>query len=591
MHRKQDSKLPTGSLPEIVDSFGLYFVTKIENIRKKIIDTCPAPTHNSHPPPSNLEPCLSKLSNFSLATDDEITKIILKSKNATCDLDPLPTDLLKKCLPTIVPLITKLVNISLSTGSVPSCFKYALVKPLIKKASLDPEIQKNFRPISNLPFHSKVLEKIVSKRLYDYMTDHNLHEIMQSAYKPNHSTESALIRIQNDILRELDKRHGMVLVLLDLSAAFDTIDHQILLKRLEDQLGICGTVLSWFASYLSDRSSAISINKQTSGPSTCHFGVPQGSVLGPVLFTIYTMPLSKIISSFGLNYHFYADDTQIYVTFNPKQSYSLDESLDKMEKCITAVKRWMSDNMLKLNDEKTEVLFIASPHFQKTIPSPSLLIGDTAVSRSKNARNIGVVFDDRLLMKEQISSICRSTHCHLRNIGSIRKYLTQDACVTLVHSLVSSRIDYCNALLSKLPDTSLNRLQRVLNTAARIVSLRPKHHHITPVLYSLHWLPIQQRIEFKVLLFVFKSVHQIAPSYLCELMIPYEPKRSLRSSEKLLLDYDTPASKYGERAFSIYGPTLWNLLPVDIRLTKTVDLFKNRIKTFLFKEAFPQDYD
>ena len=277
--RKQENKLPTGSVLEIVDSFSQYFVTKIDTIRKKIIETSINSQTECNTATEAQKTCSSNLTSFHPATEDEVKKIISKSKSATCELDSIPTNLLKKCLPTIIPLLTKIINLSMSSGTVPSTFKYALVKPLIKKASLDPENMKNFRPISNLPFLSKVLEKVILKRLSDYMSENNLHEVMQSAYKPNHSTETALIRIQNDILRQLDRRNGMVLVLLDLSAAFDTIDHQILLNRLKSKLGITGSVLDWFSSYLSGRSCAVSISQQTSSPSSCVYRVPQGSLL------------------------------------------------------------------------------------------------------------------------------------------------------------------------------------------------------------------------------------------------------------------------------------------------------------------------
>ncbi len=257
-------------------------------------------------------------------------------------------------------------------------------------------------------------------------------------------------------------------------------------------------------------------------------------MLGPILFTLYTKPLSTIISSYNLNYHFYADDTQLYLSFNPNISGSFESTLSKIEMCIKDIKTWMSLNMLKLNDEKTEVLYIASSHFQKSMPSPALMVDQTAVTRSQSARNIGVIFDDRLLMKDHIASICRITHFHLRNIGSIRKYLTQHACETLVHSLISSRLDYCNALLANLPLSSLQPLQRVLNTAARIVSLRRKCDHITPVLKDLHWLPVKQRIDFKILLFTFKCVHGTAPPYLCDIIqIRHCEQYLLRSAQKI----------------------------------------------------------
>ena len=246
----------------------------------------------------------------------------------------------------------------------------------------------------------------------------------------------------------------------------------------------------------------------------------------------------------------------------------------------------MKNNMLKLNDDKTDVLYIASPHFKKQLQSPVFAVDKTTVNASVSARNIGVIFDESLNMSEHISSVCKTCYLHLRNIGSIRKYLTQDACTKLVHSLVTSRIDYCNSLLVGLPSSSLQRLQRMLNTAARIVSLLPKHHHITPVLHSLHWLPVEQRIKYKVLLFVFKSLHQSAPSYLCELISQYQPSRTLRSADQMSLCVPKSNTKYGDRAFAICGPSFWNNLPVSLRQSQSIDAFKRDLKTFLFCEAF-----
>ena len=247
----------------------------------------------------------------------------------------------------------------------------------------------------------------------------------------------------------------------------------------------------------------------------------------------------------------------------------------------------MNKNMLKLNDEKTEFLLIASPYSQKLLhDDASVLVDKSSVSRSKSARNIGVIFDDEMLLKDHISTVCKTAFFHLRNIGQIRKYLTQDACITLVHSLVSSRIDYCNSLLVNLPACSLEKLQRVLNTAARIVSLRPKSDHITPVLISLHWLPVKQRINYKVILYVFRCLHDLAPSYLMDLLQLYTPNRDLRSADKGLLDYSAPATNYGERSFSVAGSILWNRLPEDLRLLESLNSFKAKLKTFLFNEAY-----
>ena len=479
-----------------------------------------------------------------------------------------------------------MINLSISSGQFPSNYSHALVKPLLKNQSLDPEILKNYRPVSNLSFLSKILEKVVARRLFSYMSKNNLHEKMQSAYRTAHSTESALLRVQNDILRQLDNQHGVILVLLDLSSAFDTIDHNNLFELLENRFGVRGSALRWIKSYLGNRSSSVYINNCLSSSTRSIFGVPQGSVLGPIIFTIYTTPLADIIKYHGLSYHFYADDTQLYISFNPKVQSSLQESISLVEKCVVDIKIWMSKKMLKLNDEKTELLYITSPYYQKSITQQSLKINQSTIMSSSSARNIGVIFDNCAQMKEQITSICRATHFHLRNIGLIRRYITSDACALLVHSLISTKFDYCNSLLAGIPNYQLNRLQCIQNSAARIVSRRPRHEDIITILSSLHWLPLQQRIKYKVLLFVFKCLRGLAPSYLSELISVKQTESNceLRSQGKLLQVKTT--NKFGDRAFSVYGPVLWNNLPNHLKNITELKEFKKQLKTSLFKEAF-----
>ncbi|WP_419610691.1 RNA-directed DNA polymerase, partial [Thiolapillus sp.] len=180
----------------------------------------------------------------------------------------------------------------MATGIFPSCMKSAVVKPLLKKPSLDPNVLKHFRPVSNLPFVSKLIEKLVLDQLFRHLDHNNLWHTFQSAYRPKHSTETALLRVLNDLLTASDSGSISILTLLDLSAAFDTIDHSILLTRLDSTFGIRDLALSFFRSYLQDRTQVVTVNGIKSSPSLLTCGVPQGSVLGPILFILYTQPLS-----------------------------------------------------------------------------------------------------------------------------------------------------------------------------------------------------------------------------------------------------------------------------------------------------------
>ncbi len=217
----------------------------------------------------------------------------------------------------------------------------------------------------------------------------------------------------------------------------------------------------------------------------------------------------------------------------------------------------------------------------------SLKICDQDICATKSVRNLGVVYDSELLMEKHISQVSSSVNMHLRNIGRIRKYLTEEATKTLVHSLVISRLDYGNSLLYGLPKTQIGRLQKIQNKAARLITRSPRSDHITPVLMQLHWLPVEQRIFFKIALQTYKAVNGLAPRYLCDLVTKYKPARSLRSGNRNLLDEPQGRlSAYGNRSFMVSAPKVWNSLPLEIREADSVTGFKSKLKTYLFRKVY-----
>ena len=212
------------------------------------------------------------------------------------------------------------------------------------------------------------------------------------------------------------------------------------------------------------------------------------------------------------------------------------------------------------------------------------------ISSTAKARNLGVIFDKFMNLDAHIGNICKSSYFQLKNIGSIRNVLSDDACAQLIHSLVTVRIDYCNSLLYGLSDNSLFRLQKILNIAARILCRIPKYDHISSTLRDLHWLPIRQRIIFKILILTYQAYHHTAPPYLCDMIVPYSNVRSLRSDTKMLINPYRPTPRlktYGEKCFQYAGPKEWNNLPVTIRDSASLSIFKSRLKTHLFQLAYP----
>ncbi|MCG8430559.1 MAG: reverse transcriptase family protein, partial [Candidatus Omnitrophica bacterium] len=476
-----------------------------------------------------------------------------------------------------------IINLSLSTGQVPLAFKSALIRPLLKKPSLDPDILKNYRPVSNLPFVSKVLERVVNVRLEEHLGSNSLHEEMQSAYKRHHSTETALLKVQCDILERLDRGEATVLAMIDLSAAFDTIDHSILLRRFESVFGISGTALDWVASYLTDRYQTVVIDFQKSNPVRLEYGVPQGSVLGPKMYCMYTKPLVSSVRFHGQGHHFYADDAQIYDSFSLGTPGSQANMISCIERCLSDSGSWLKENMLRRNDDKTEVGLFAPAHAARALGHVAVEIGDSSIVSQTSVRNLGVMFDTTMSMESHVSSVCRSAYAQLRNIGQIRQYLTSSAARTLASGLVLSRLDYCIALLYGATKHQMARLQRAQNTAARIITGKKRRDHITPVLFDLHWLPVERRVHYKILLHTFKCLHGLSPPYLSDMLELYTPARPLRSSnDQLILVKPRCRTRYGERHFAFAAPTLWNGLPIDIRSAETLGAFRSLLKTHLF---------
>ncbi len=295
---------------------------------------------------------------------------------------------------------------------------------------------------------------VVDSQVSDHMRINNLEEVFQSAYKMHHSTETAMVRIHNDILSALDENQAVLLVCLDLSAAFDTVDHSILLNRLEKRLGITGKCLSWFHSYLTGRTQKVVLQGVASKHCDLSCGVPQGSVLGPKLFTIYTLPIGDIIRVHNISFHIYADDKNLYLAF---KQLDINNTSLKMEHLIMDVRSWLILNMLKFNDDKTEFMVINGPR-RKYIDLPTLKVGEVDVSVSQSARALGVQMDNTMSMCDHVNNVTKASFFKLRNMFKIRKCVTEEAAKSMVHAMVTSSLDYCNALLYGLPDCLVNKL-------------------------------------------------------------------------------------------------------------------------------------
>ena len=559
----------------LAENFSEFFVEKVDKISREFLDleTDLRADHVTSTPPIFDE--------FVCLSSDEVMKL---RKVKCSELDILPTEAFRSIWSDIVPYVTTLLNLSFTQATFPSKFKMSLIKPLLKNATMDSNMLKSYRPVSNLTFISKLIETAAKSQLMAHFSKHQLLHSNQSAYRPGHSVETALLDIYSTILSALDSGKSCFLILLDLSAAFDTISHVKLLNVMESSFGVSGNALKWIESYLSGRSFKVEARNACSTEKHCNIGVPQGSVLGPLLFNCVMAGLPPILESFDVQCHLYADDTQFLVTFDNE-----DESSARLKvmEAFNAVKRFMSNNFLKSNADKT--VFIP---FSRTIPDflPLQLDSSVSVLPSYNSRNLGVIFDSKLSFKQHISELRQSSFFHLRRIKSVKTFIPRHMLETLVHAFITSRVDWCNSLFYGLPNTTISKIQTVHNACAKFLTGSKKYDSASDKLKDLHWLPVKYRIKFKLLIMTHKIVYPSedsdVPAYLSSNISIKKNAGSRFTRSQLWPSLIPPNSKLktvGDRSYRVGMPELWNKLPTTLRSIESLNSFKKQLKTYYFK--------
>lgn len=592
---KTTNELPSHSDPEsLSEDFKDFFSEKVNKIRSSIIEESKVAVDEEHDNDDEDIQAACRLECFQPITLDELKKHILKMSNKFCGLDPIPSFLLKKCVDELAPVLLHVVNLSITKAQFPKDMKKAIIKPTLKKEDADRDCLKNYRPVSNLPATSKLLERVVLDQLNHYLAVNSLHCPVQSGYRPHHSCETLLLRMTDDIFKETQSDNIVIVVLLDLSAAFDTIDHGILLDKLLVDFGVCGTALEWFTSYLQNRFFCVNINNTLSAYLCLLFGVPQGSLLGPILFILYIKYLQRIASRYGLSIQFYADDSQLYISFHPCRPSELVDITENVNKCLGEIKAWMVRNFMKLNETKTELLIMGKPLvLQKCNLKVELQFGSTVIvpteCKGDNWKSLGVKLDEALNMERQINSVRQKCSWTMTNIRTIGRYLDEEVKVMLVKQLIISKLDYCNSLYMNLPNKRLRKLKSILNGCIRFIyNVTDWSDDLLPYYKKAHILPIDQRIFFKVCLLSYKVVYGSSPDYLQELVEIDLPSSNTRTRAKpaddnLLMKLPKMSRlKASNRRFSNYAPVAWNSLPLRLRKIDNVSTFKRILKHYLF---------
>ena len=577
--RKKETVLPTQECNSVVaEKLSDFYVEKVVNIRKRIINSKISQySAKSGGGDTRKKQSLinEQLSCFKPIELYELKRILSGVNKKSSCLDPAPTTILMKNIDVLYPIILKTVNSIISQSEFPKALKHAVITPILKNPKLDPEKYNNFRPVSSLPFLSKVGEKAIYDQLTVHLESNCLYSKFQSAYRKHHSCESALTKLVNDLQKLTFQEENVLLILLDSSAAFDTVDHKILLEKLESKFYISHSALQLIRSYLTDRTFSTKVKDVQSSPRHLKFGVPQGSLLGPLFYILYTSEIEDIVLKHGLQIITYADDCQIYITFRNEEK-SKSEII--LKNCLDDIKAWMDDNFLKLNEDKTLVKLFRAKSLQLSYTGTKFLDFNLLDS----VKTLGVVINDNLKFTEFISKKVQTCNLHLRNLYNVRHCLDQSTRVLLVTNLILSTIDYCNILLLGATDKDLRPLRLVLNRAIRFILNVKFYEHITPYYKLLHFLPVRLRIKFKACLIAHKIFHGESPTYLQEEFVKYSPTSSIvlregSGRDVFMFDHDPK-----DKALSSKIKRTWNTLSLNTRKCDTLSLFKSKLKTELF---------
>ena len=579
---------------KLAEEFKDFFAEKVDSIRADIETEAVNLLESTTVPQS--ERGGAELNCFSPVTRDDVKKMIKSLSNKFCDMDPIPTFLLKSCSENLSLIILHIINLSITTSEFPDEMKKAVIQPTLKKEGADKDCLKNYRPVSNLPVISKLLEKAALEQLNYYLDVNDLHCSVQSGYRPHHSCETLLVRMSDDIIKEIQSDNIVIVVLLDLSAAFDTIDHSVLLERLLNDYNIKDQANDWFKSYLNGRYFSVKVKGISSTFLCLLFGVPQGSLLGPILFILYVKQLQMIAAKYGLNIKLYADDSQLYISFHPKRPCQFHDITERVNKCLAEIKDWMVRNFMKLNEDKTELLVMGkSLVLERCNMEVKLQFGDVTITPTecKDGKwtSLGVKLDSCLNMERQINSVRQKCYWTLNNLGRISLYLDEKTKILMVKQLVISKLDYCNALYMNLTQTRVKKLGSILNSCIRFIySIKDRRVDLIPYYNKAHILKIKQRIYFKVCLLSYKVMNGLAPDYLKDLVeIDNHHQGNTRgrpAGDNLRMKLPKLCKdKASERRFSVYAPEAWNLLPFCIRSITNVEQFKKQLKTHIFNSV------
>lgn len=481
----------------------------------------------------------------------------------------MPGKLLKLAAPAISQPLAFILNLSLKTGKFITDWKHAKVLPLFKSGS--PTETNNYRPISILPILSKLLERFVHTSFSDYLEAHKLLTIAQSGFRRLHSTITSLLQVTNRWLQNIDKGLVTGVVFIDLRKAFDTVDIDILLAKLPS-FGISGIELEWFKSYLTGRSQTVVVDGSLSEPLPVNIGVPQGSILGPLLFLLFLNDLPTVAESCDTN--MFADDTEIDSAAKPDQVIELETNLNSD---LNRFKSYFDVNRLSLNVPKCEFMLIGTHQALSKVTNINVHINNEPLEQVSVAKYLGLFIDSNLKWDDHISKVIPKISAKIGILRTLRKIVSRDVLKQLYNAIVQPHFDYGDVVYDSASVTNKNRLQNLQTRAAKLLTGAGPRDSRNPIFKMLGWLSLQQRRDYHKCVLMYKCVNGSAPSYLCDILL--SNTGSHQYGTRGASQYRPPKARtaYYQNSFCITTINLWNNLPSDIQNSPSLAAFKSKL--------------
>ena len=503
-------------------------------------------------------------------------------KRKATGLDSVSARLLRECPDLISGSLALIFNQSIDTGIFPDEWMSARITPLFKKAGSrsDPS---NYRPISIIPVVAKVFERIIYDQLYHYLNENDLLSQHQSGFRSLHSTVTALIEATDNWSLNIDRGFINAVVFLDLKKAFDTVDHNILLSKLQ-AYGIHGSTNQWFCSYLKNRTQTCLVNGNKSSEMFLRCGVPQGTDLGPLLFLLYINDLPNCLRH--SQPRMYADDTSI--TF-------VGSDVDEMNNCINLdlerICVWLAANKLTLNTSKTEFLLIGSKQrLVNSTAKPTASINQFPIKQVSTVKSLGVHIDENFTWECHVNELSKKIASGISAMKRIRHTVPCKTLLSIYNSLVQPHFDYCSSVwgsCSKNLSQKLQKLQKLQNRAARVITFSNYDRSTNELLRMVNWVKLdRQRLVDKSIM-IYKIVNRMVPDYLSlHFVFRSDTLTYILRGSDFSLAISQPRTNYCKRSLLYSGAVLWNSLQLDIRQSLSLDVFKYKLKSYDFDGRF-----